>query len=52
MINIIGVIFSILVGILTVIDSLGLFGSIQMKLDFTKILGLGIMIFDIVIFKI
>ena len=52
MISIISVIFSILAEILKVIDLLGLFGSIQMKLDFTTILGLGIMIFGIIIFKI
>ena len=38
--------------IATIIDSLGLFGSIQMKLDFTKVVGLGIMIFGIFIFKL
>jgi len=36
----------------TIIDSLGLFGSTQMKLDFTKAVGLGIMIFGIFVFKL
>lgn len=35
----------------TVIDSLGLFGSDRMNLDYTKILGIIIMIMGLVVFK-